>query len=405
MKTFLKKYQLFVKITAAIVLGIFIGTFLPYEITEFFIAINIIISKLLNFSIPLIIIAFVTKGISSLESSGKMLGITTCISYVFMICASFLSYFTATTLFPKFLTDAQNNIFESVTNPVGSVFSQLSQINIAPIMDVVPALILAFILGIGVSTIKGSHIKELFNEFHDIINLMVQKLIVPILPLYVLGIFAKMTASGQVFKILSVFSKVFAIIIVLHLLTLVMQYLLAGLISHKNPFKLIKNIIPAYLSAVATQSSVAVIPITIDCSKRNGVSSNIADFVLPLCSTIHLSGSVISITACSVAVMLVSGKPVEFSTMVPFMMILGIMMVAAPGVPCGAILAASGILQSILGFDPAMLSLIIARHVAQDGFGTACNVTGDGSIAVILDTLNRKIFNKSKKNMSPEIQL
>ncbi len=397
MKVFLKKYKLLLKIAVAISLGFLIGTFLPYEITEFFIAVNIIISKLLNFSIPLIIIAFVTKGISSLESSGKMLGIATCISYVFMICAAFFSYFTSTNLFPNFLTDIPNNIFESISMPTGSVFSQLSQINVPPIMDVVPALILAFILGIGISSIKGIYIKEIFNEFHEIINLMVQKLIVPILPVYVLGIFAKMTASGQVFKILLVFSKVFIVIVALHIITLFVQYFIAGIIAQKNPFKLLKNIIPAYLSAIATQSSVAVIPITIDCSKKNGVSSNIADFVLPLCSTIHLSGSVISITACSVAVMLVSGKPIDFASMVPFMMILGVMMVAAPGVPCGAILAASGILQSILGFDSSMLSLIIALHVAQDGFGTACNVSGDGSIAVILDTLNRKIFSKNIK--------
>ena len=392
MKVFLKKYKLLLKIAVAISLGFLIGTFLPYEITEFFIAVNIIISKLLNFSIPLIIIAFVTKGISSLESSGKMLGIATCISYVFMICAAFFSYFTSTNLFPNFLTDIPNNIFESISMPTGSVFSQLSQINVPPIMDVVPALILAFILGIGISSIKGIYIKEIFNEFHEIINLMVQKLIVPILPVYILGIFAKMTASGQVFKILLVFSKVFIVIIALHIITLFVQYFIAGIVAQKNPFKLLKNIIPAYLSAIATQSSVAVIPITIDCSKKNGVSSNIADFVLPLCSTIHLSGSVISITACSVAVMLVSGKPIDFASMVPFMMILGVMMVAAPG----AILAASGILQSILGFDSSMLSLIIALHVAQDGFGTACNVSGDGSIAVILDTLSQKVA-KNKK--------
>ncbi len=395
MNLLLKKYKLLIKIVLAILLGVLVGTFLPYEITEFFIAINIVISKLLNFSIPLIIIAFVTKGISSLESSGKMLGITTCISYIFMVCAAFLSYFTATRLFPQFLTGIPNNIFESISTPTGSVFSQLSQIDISPIMDVVPALILAFILGIGISSIKSTYIKGVFDEFHEIINIMVQKLIVPVLPLYALGIFAKMTASGQVFKILLVFSKVFVAIIVLHAATLFIQYFIAGIIARKNPIKLLKNMIPAYLSAIATQSSVAVIPITIDCSKKNGVSSSIADFVLPLCSTIHLSGSVISITACSVAVMLVSCKPIEFSVMLPFMMILGIMMVAAPGVPCGAILAASGILQSILGFDGAMLSLIIALHVAQDGFGTACNVCGDGSIAVILDTFNRKIFNKN----------
>lgn len=393
MKKFYHKYKLIIKMALAIVLGIIIGIYMPETIVQFFIAINIIIGKFLAFCVPLIVIGFVIKGISSLgTSSGKMLGITIAISYIFMFCSSLLAYFTTTSIFPYFLTPNSANLGESVVQEQTSIFSHLTKIEINPIMDVVPALIISFIIGIGISIIKSTYIKNICIEFHSIINLLVQNVIIPVLPIYVLGVFVKMSHSGHVFNVIGVFSKVFVVIIFLHFIVLLIQYLIAGVISHKNPLKLLKNILPAYVTALATQSSVAVIPVTIEGSKKNEVSSAIADFVLPLCSTIHLSGSVISITSCSIAVMMLNGWSISFSTMLPFLLILGIMMVAAPGVPCGAILAATGILQSILGFDASMISLMIALHVAQDGFGTACNVSGDGAIAVILDRINKNKF-------------
>lgn len=391
MKKLLKKYSLILKIILAIIIGIIIGTYMPEAVIQLFIAINIIIGKFLAFCVPLIIIGFVIKGISSLgSSSGKMLGITTAIAYTFMFCSALLAYFTAVKIFPMFLNVDSVNFLSSTVQETNSIFSHLTKIEITPIMDVVPALIVSFIVGIGISIIKSTYIKNVCLEFHDIINLLVQKVIIPILPLYVLGVFVKMSHSGHVYNVIGVFSKVFAVIISLHIVVLLIQYIIAGIMSRKNPLKLLKNILPAYFTALATQSSVAVIPITIESSKKNGVSSAIADFVLPLCSTIHLSGSVISITSCSIAVMMLNGWAINFSTMLPFLMILGVMMVAAPGVPCGAILAATGILQSILGFDASMISLMIALHVAQDGFGTACNVSGDGAVAVILDKINQK---------------
>lgn len=189
--------------------------------------------------------------------------------------------------------------------------------------------------------------------------------------------------------ILSVFAKVFIMIIALHVLFLVIQYFVAGQVARKNPFTLLKNMVPAYFTAIGTQSSAAAIPVTLRQTKLNGVRGKVADFVIPLCATIHLSGSTITLVSCSMAVMLLTGMPASIGTMFPFILMLGITMVAAPGVPGGAVMAALGLLESMLGFDTTLTSLMIALYIAQDSFGTACNVTGDGAIAVITDGVSR----------------
>ena len=170
---------------------------------------------------------------------------------------------------------------------------------------------------------------------------------------------------------------------------IVFQYVVAGSVSKKNPFKMIKNMVPAYITAIGTQSSAATIPVTLECTKKNGCRDKIADFVIPLCATIHLSGSTITLTSCAIAVMMLNGWNVSFGQMFPFIMMLGITMVAAPGVPGGAVMAALGILESMLGFNDNMLTLMIALYIAQDSFGTACNVTGDGAIAMLMNTITK----------------
>ena len=191
------------------------------------------------------------------------------------------------------------------------------------------------------------------------------------------------------------FVKVFAVILVLHIVILVFQYTVAGTAAKKNPFSLLKTMLPAYTTALGTQSSAATIPVTTDCTKKNGVRSQIAEFVCPLCATIHLSGSTITLTSCSIAVMMMTSQSISFGKMFPFILMLGVTMVAAPGVPGGAVMAALGILQSMLGFDETMCGLMIALYIAQDSFGTACNVTGDGAIAVFMDAITSKKKDKA----------
>jgi Na+/H+-dicarboxylate symporter len=260
--------------------------------------------------------------------------------------------------------------------------------SIPPIMEVMTALVIAFTLGIGMAAIDSKYIKGFMDEFQNIVSKLISEIIIPLLPIHILGIFANLTFSGQSAMILSVFSRVFVLVIALHIIIIIIQYSIAGSVSKANPFKLIKGMIPAYFTAIGTQSSAATIPVTLVQTKKNGVNEGVAEFVIPLGATIHLSGSTITLVSCSMAIMMLNDVPVSFGTYFGFILALGVTMVAAPGVPGGAVMAALGILESILGFDQTMLSLMIALYLAQDSFGTACNVTGDGAIAVIVNKIS-----------------
>ena len=371
----IKKHSLLIKIVIAIAVGIGIGVYLPQSVSTFFIEISDFLQKLISFLVPLIVIGFVVSGISALKnSSGKLLSVALGLSYVFMIIGAVGSYFVSKNIFPMLMGNQRINIgdFDFRCNPHFNI-------SIPPLMDVTTAIILAFIIGIGISKIKSNNLRNFFDEFHDIVDLTVQKVMVPIIPFYIVG----------------VFTKIRTVIICIHLITLLVQYIVAAIVSRKNVFKLLKNVIPAYVTSLATQSSVAVIPFSISCAENNGVSKKISNFILPLCSTIHLTGSAISITANVVAITMLNNGEISFGKIFPFILMLGIIMVAAPGVPCGTIFAIIPLLQSSLGFTEGMIGMMIALHVAQDGFGTACNVTGDGSIAVITEHINSKYFEKS----------
>lgn len=263
---------------------------------------------------------------------------------------------------------------------------------IPPLMNVMTALVLAFTLGLGLASLHSDALKNVARDFQEIIVRMISAVILPLLPIYIFGIFLNMTHSGQVFSILMVFIKIIGVIFILHILLLVFQYCIAALFVRKNPFRLLGRMLPAYFTALGTQSSAATIPVTLEQTKKNGVSADIAGFVIPLCATIHLSGSTLKIVACALALMMMQGMPFDFSLFAGFIFMLGITMIAAPGVPGGAIMASLGILQSMLGFDESAQALMIALYIAMDSFGTACNVTGDGAIALIID----KIMGKEK---------
>lgn len=257
-------------------------------------------------------------------------------------------------------------------------------------MNVMTALVLAFTLGLGLAHLKSEVLKNAARDFQEIVIRMISAVILPLLPIYIFGIFLNMTHSGQVFGILMVFIKIIGVIFLLHIFLLVFQYSIAALFVRKNPLKLLGRMIPAYFTALGTQSSAATIPVTLEQSRKNGVSADIAGFVIPLCATIHLSGSTLKIVACALALMIMQGMPHDFPLFARFIFMLGITMVAAPGVPGGAIMASLGILQSMLGFDESAQALMIALYIAMDSFGTACNVTGDGAIALIIDKVMGK---------------
>ncbi len=385
------KPGLLTKIVIAIILGVFSSFIFPESIVRIFVTINSIFSNFLGFVIPLIILGLVAPGIAELgKGAGKLLGITTLIAYGSTLFAGFFSFFTTKWSLPILIE--RGSSFSNIEAMTAKSISPFFTIDMPPLMSVTASLILAFLIGLGLTAVKGEVFKNAMLEFRELITVVIVKAIIPILPLYIYGIFLKITEEGQVTVIMGLFFKVIIVIFAMHVVLLLFQYFLAGAIAHKNPFKALITMLPAYMTALGTQSSAATIPVTLEQTKKNGVDPELADFVIPLCATIHLSGSTLKIVACAYAIMWMLGMPAGLDLFSGFIMMLGITMVAAPGVPGGAIMAAVGILQSMLGFDQNAIGLMIALYITMDSFGTACNVTGDGAIALVMD----RIYSKEK---------
>lgn len=386
------KVSLLTKVVIAIVAGILFGQFLPDSIARIFVTFNSLFGNFLSFAIPLIILGLVTPAIGELgRGAGKLLALTALIAYGSTILSGFLTYFSSAAVFPQLLS--VNTELTAMENPGDFMLQPFFSVAMPPLMEVMTALLLSFTIGLGLSYIEGHTLRNAFSDFQQIVTKLIDSVIIPLLPIHIFGIFLNMTVSGQVMSVVTMFMKVIIVIFVLHVLLLIVQFLIAGGLIGKNPFRLLKNMLPAYATALGTQSSAATIPVTLAQTIKNGVRKTIAVFVIPLCATIHLSGSTMKITACAMAIMYMSGEPVTFAALAGFIMMLGITMVAAPGVPGGAIMAALGVLQSMLGFNETLQALMIALYIAMDSFGTACNVTGDGAIAIIVD----KIAGKEKK--------
>ncbi len=376
------KIGLLGKILIAIASGILAGLAAPPWMVRIFLTFNGIFSQFLGFCIPLIIFGLVTPAISDIgKTAGKMLLLTVAIAYGSTVLAGTISYFTGAGLFPGMISSGPS------AEEIGSAaeLAPFFTVSIPPLMDVMTALILAFTLGLGLAALDKHTLKDAIHDFEEVVIKTIKSAIIPLLPLYIFGIFLNMTYVGQVFHILTVFIKIIGIIFLIHIGILILQFAIAGGFARKNPFKLLWTMMPAYFTALGTQSSAATIPVTLEQTRKNGVSEDIAGFTVPLCATIHMSGSMLKIVACALALMIMQGMNYDFGMMFGFICMLAITMVAAPGVPGGAIMASLGLLQSMLGFDQEAQALMIALYIAMDSFGTACNVTGDGAIAIIID--------------------
>lgn len=388
----MKNTSLILKIFIALVIGIILGLVcknfnfdIPIRLLTTF---STLFGAFLSFIIPLIMVGFIVPGIATLgKESGKGLIITTILSYVSTLAAGFLSFAVGSYLLPKFLKA------NSLLHQSGVEVSPYFTIDIPPIMGVMSALVFSFIMGICLSKLKNSTTLNIFNEFSSIVSKIISKVLIPLVPFYIGAIFSKLSFSGEIFNTLKNFALVYAVLFSLQIAYILVQYSIAGSLKKENPLKLIKNMLPAYLTAVGTQSSSATIPVTLGCVTKNKVNEEVGDFVVPLCATIHLAGDTITLVLASMSVMYMTGRVPTFSLMIPFIFMLGVTMVAAPGVPGGGVMAALGILESMLGFGTLEKPIMIALHAAQDSFGTATNVTGDGALAIIVD----KILN-SKKN-------
>lgn len=380
MKTF--KIGLLPKIIIAIVCGVVFGMFLPGEIVRVFLTFNGIFSQFLGFLIPLLILGLVAPAISDIgQGAGKMLIATTALAYFATVTSGLLSYAVSELTFPS-LIDTQTTAASLATTEAMAPFFT---VEIPAPMNVMTALVLAFTLGLTTATMQSVALKNVMKDFMQVIIKTINVAIIPLLPIYIFGIFLNMAYTGDAARVLTVFVKIIGVIFVMHIFLLIFQYCVAGAFVGKNPFRLLGRMLPAYFTALGTQSSAATIPVTLRQTIANGVNKSIAGFVIPLCATIHMSGSVMKIVACAMALMMMQHISYDFVTIVGFILMLAISIVAAPGVPGGAIMASLGVLASILGFTEADQALMIALYIAMDSFGTACNVTGDGSLALLID--------------------
>ncbi|MBF4799158.1 MULTISPECIES: dicarboxylate/amino acid:cation symporter [Aeromonas] len=374
--------KLVLKLVAGILAGLLLGLYAPEWVARVLFTAKTVIGQLITFTIPLIILFFIMSGIASLpKNSGKLLGKTVALSYCSTILAGLFAFTVASNLIPR-LTSAAESTAESAIKLASYI-----NLEIPPLFGVMSALAAAFVFGIGISATQATDLRRVADQGRDIIDRLLAKVIIPLLPFYIAGVFVEMTVEGTVFATLKTFGVVLVMAIVMHWLWLSVLFVGTGLALGRSPAQLIKNMLPAYFTALGTMSSAATIPVALQASKNNGVSDGIANFTVPLCATIHLCGSTITLVTCATAVMFLSEHLAipGIGTMLPFIMMLGVIMIAAPGAPGGGVMSALGLLTSMLGFGEASIALMIALYLAQDSFGTACNVTGDGVIALWAD--------------------
>ncbi|HHO0939543.1 TPA: dicarboxylate/amino acid:cation symporter [Aeromonas hydrophila] len=374
--------KLVLKLVAGILTGLLLGLYAPEWVARVLFTAKTVIGQLITFTIPLIILFFIMSGIASLpKNSGKLLGKTVALSYCSTILAGLFAFTVASNLIPRLTTAAEPTAESAIK------LASYINLEIPPLFGVMSALAAAFVFGIGISATQATDLRRVADQGRDIIDRLLAKVIIPLLPFYIAGVFVEMTVEGTVFATLKTFGVVLVMAIVMHWLWLSVLFVGTGLALGRSPAQLIKNMLPAYFTALGTMSSAATIPVALQASKNNGVSDGIANFTVPLCATIHLCGSTITLVTCATAVMFLSEHLAipGIDTMLPFIMMLGVIMIAAPGAPGGGVMSALGLLTSMLGFGEASIALMIALYLAQDSFGTACNVTGDGVIALWAD--------------------
>lgn len=383
--------KLLLRILTAIVLGIGFGYIVPDWCGRIFMTFNGIFSQFLGFLIPLLILGFVAPAIGELGSkAGKMLLVTGLIAYGMTFASGMFAYGAGAWFFPK-LIDGSNEAAKSLSGDgsAGGLMPYFG-VDMPPLFGVMSALVLAFVLGLGMAYTGSTALRKGFDEFRQIINRTIMSVIIPLLPIYIFGIFMNMTVEGQVGRVLSAFVSIIGVVFVLHVVLLLAQFGIAGAVTKRNPLRLLYKMLPAYVTALGTQSSAATIPVTLRQVQGLGVNESVSGFVVPLCATIHMSGSAMKITACALALMIMQGMPWGAGEFAGFVAMLGITIVAAPGVPGGAIMASLGLLGTMLGFTEADNALMIALYIAMDSFGTACNVTGDGAVALIVNRIFAK---------------
>lgn len=391
----MKKQKLLIKLGLAIFIGITLGTMatsfgieksVPFTLfARSASTFTSLFSALLNFIIPLLILSFISTGLADLKKSASRLAILTLLlAYISTTIAGIGSFFISRSVLPNFMGSL------SLLQTGDASYAPFFTIEIPALFGVMSALVLAFILGIGTTFIKGDTLLGVLKDLQNIVAMLLEKIIIPLIPIHIACLFLTLSSQGRFLSLAKTFATALALIVMLQILYLIFQYAAASVLCKKNQIPKLKNSIPAYITALGTQSSAATIPITLKCAYKNDINKDIADFCIPLCATIHLAGDTIAIVTSSIALLIASGQDVSFLTFLPFILMLGVTMVAAPGVPGGGVMSALALLESMLGFSTSLQQLMIALHFAQDSFGTATNVTGDLALAEVVNKYDRK---------------
>lgn len=381
--------SLLFKIIVAIILGIIASSFFPEWAGRLFATFNGLFSNFLGFFIPVLIFALVAPAIAGLgRGAGKWLGITAGIAYGSTIISGLIAYGLSIALYPILL--AGQSINTNVSDIEEGALAPYFTVEMPAPFEVMSALLLSFCIGVAMTTVTSDNLYAVTKELENVVVKVIWGFVIPLLPIYIFGMFLSLGMNGNLGDVLVAFAKVLILAVVMTIVYLVFQYIIAGIISGKNPFTALKNMAPAYFTALGTSSSAATIPVTLDSSLKNGISKPVAGFVIPLCATIHLSGSMMKLTLYAFAIVTMTDMDVSFGKAMSFIFLLGIMMIAAPGVPGGAVMVAVGLLQANMGFDDSLVALMIAAYIAIDSVGTAANVTGDGAIAMIVDRFARE---------------
>lgn len=375
--------SLLVRIVIAIILGIICSLFFPEWLARVFATFNGLFGNFLNFFVPVLIFALITPAIAGLgRGAGKWLGITTAIAYGSTIFAGLLAYAVARGSFPWLLGEGE--LVEVADIDAGALTAYFD-IEMPPPFEVMTGLLLAFCAGLAMTAVKSDTLYKASRDLERVVMKVIKSFVIPLLPIFIFGMFLSLGMNGNLMTVLSSFAKVLVLSIVMTFVFLAIQYGIAGAVTRQNPFRAFRNMLPAYATALGTSSSAATIPVTYQSALKNNIDTNVAGFVIPLGATIHLAGSMTKIMLFAFAIVHMAGIEVSVPLAIGFILMLGVTMIAAPGVPGGAIMAAVGLLSSMLGFNDDQVALMIAAYIAIDSFGTAANVTGDGAIAMIVN--------------------
>ena len=364
----------------AMAIGAVIGHFAPEWVMRALNSFGSTFSQFIKFFVPFIVIGLVTPAIAETgKGAGKLLLVTMGIAYISTIASGAFAFGVAKAAFPHIISGTLSEL--SATRAFPAYFV----LEIPPLMGITTALTMAFIFGLAMVALDAPHLKHTFDEIRNVVTLTIRKMFLPLLPFYILAVIADITASGKLMAVGSGCITIMVTALCVTTCVLLIQYAVAGMIAGRNPFRALWNMLPAYLTGWGCCSSAATLPVTLRQTRKNGVSDKITDLVIPLCANVHLAGSMANMVIYTAGFIVLGGGTISFVHYVEFMFMLSVIAVASPGIPGGVVLASATIAETALGFTPERYALVIATYMALDGMGTACNLTGDGAIALVVD--------------------